>query len=178
MNSDCTFVSKLDNGATFYAAIADGGRELYVLQTTPGVIASGVATAQSRTSREEEESDGGPQACRVALTRGVYAFISQGSAGPPTVPAPAAGPLAGVGTVSFASNGTFQLTAVRSANGIIDPQPLNLTGKYNFTQGCNFQMVFDVVGFHFTGTVVASGREVIFSETDPGTTFVVTAKKM
>ena len=93
-------------------------------------------------------------------------------------PPPAAGPLAGVGTVAFLPNGSFKLTAVRSANGFIDPQRLNLTGSYTFTQDCNFQMTFDVVGFHFNGTVVNGGKEVIFLETDPGTTFVVNAKKM
>ena len=179
VNADCTFVSKLENGATFFAAIVDGGQELFVLQTTPGVIASGVATLQAgrRDGNDGSESISAG-ACRSAITRGVYGFISQGAGAPPTVLPPAAGPLAGVGTVRFAPNGTFALTAVRSANGIIDPQPLNLTGSYFFTQGCNFQMVLNVVGFHFNGTVVNNGAEVSFLETDPGATFVVKAKKM
>lgn len=179
VNADCTFVSKLDNGATFFASIVDGGQELFVLQTTPGVIASGVAFLQSAGRGDDGDSDSSYSgACRIATTRSVYGFISQGTGAAPTVPPPAAGPLAGVGTVSFAPNGSFKLTAVRSANGIIDPQPLNLTGSYFFTQDCNFQMTFNVVGFHFNGTVVNGGKEVTFLETDPGTTFVVQAKRM
>ncbi|MBS1825905.1 MAG: hypothetical protein JST93_11335 [Acidobacteria bacterium] len=178
---DCTFVSTLENGATFYASIVDGARELLVIQTTPGVIAAGAALLQNAPRRNDDDDffeRGRPNSCRIGLTRGVYGFISEGFAGPPTVPPPAAGALAGVGTVAFDTNGRFRLTAVRSANGIIDPQPLNLTGVYTFTQDCNFNMTFDVVGFHFNGTVAASGDRVSFLETDPGTTFVVQAKKM
>ncbi|MBL8177230.1 MAG: hypothetical protein JNK48_21325 [Bryobacterales bacterium] len=180
VSPDCTFVSALENGATFYASIVDNARELYVLQTTPGVVASGVASVQSQRGNgpNVELESNRPFACRAALTRGVYGFISQGFAGPPTVPAPAAGPLAGVGTVAFDENGRFRLTAVRSANGIIDPQPLNLTGSYLFTNDCNFTMNFEVVGFRFNGTVSNNGAEVQFLETDPGTTFLVKAKKM
>jgi hypothetical protein len=153
----------------------DGGRRLYVLQTTPGVIASGTAYQQS--PKRDDDDDTLPGACHVALTRGAYGFISQGTGAPPTVQPPVAGPLAGVGTVAFSSNGTFRLKAVRSSNGIIDPQPLNLTGTWAFTQDCNFRMYFDVVGFHFNGSVVNGGRDVLFLETDPGTTFVVQATK-
>jgi hypothetical protein len=176
VDSDCTFVSKLENGATFFASIVDGGNRLYVLQTTPGVIASGTAYLQSPRRRDDDD-DFSPRACRVALTKGPYGFISQGTSAPPTVQPPAAGPLAGVGTVAFSPNGTFLLKAVRSANGLIDPQPLNLTGNYSFTQDCNFQMYFNGVGFHFNGTVVNGGRDVIFLETDPGTTFTVLATR-
>ncbi len=175
VNADCTFTSKLANGATFYAVIVDGGNELDVIQTNTGVIASGVAALEGAARGEGDEFAGG---CRAALTRGVYGFISQGTGAPPTVPPPAAGPLQGVGTVAFAANGTFHLTAVRSANGIIDPAPLSLTGSYVFTDGCNFKMTFNGVGFHFNGTAVNGGKEAIFLETDPGTTFVVKAKKM
>lgn len=183
VNADCTFTSRLENGATFYASIVDSGRELFVIQTNPGVVASGVASLQSGRLDDDSDDNGNGnrermQSCRVALTRGVYGFISQGTGAPPTVPAPAAGPLTGVGTVNFAPNGSFKLTAVRSSNGIIDPQPLNLTGNYQFTSDCNFQMKFDVVGFQFNGTVTNGGREAFFLETDPGTTFLVKAKRM
>jgi hypothetical protein len=176
VSADCTFVSKLANGATFFGSIVDDGRELFVLQTTPGVIASGVATLQSNKRFDFDDLEGG--SCRNAITRGAYGFISQGTGAAPTVPPPAAGPLAGVGTVEFLPNGHFKLTAVRSVNGIIDPSPLSLTGTYAFTQDCNFQMTFDVVGFHFNGTVVNGGKELNFLETDAGTTFLVDAKKM
>ncbi len=176
VNADCTFVSKLENGATFFAVIVDDGQRLYVLQTTSGVIASGTAYLQS--PKRSDDDDVSSRGCRSAITSGAYGFISQGTSAPPTVPSPAAGPLAGVGTVIFATDGTFNVKAVRSANGIIDPQPLDLTGSYFFTQECNFQMTFDVVGFHFNGTVVKGGKEVSFLETDPGTTSIVQGTKI
>jgi hypothetical protein len=175
VNPDCTFTSRLDNGVTFYAVIVDDGTELYVLQTTPGVVASGTAVRQTPSrSLGLDHFFGG---CNAGIYRGTYGFISTGFAGPPTVPSPAAGPLAGVGTVSFDPNGTFKLTAVRSANGIIDPQPLALTGTFTTGPDCTFKMVFEV-GFHFDAVIADGGQEITFFETDPGTTFVVKAKKM
>ncbi len=79
--------------------------------------------------------------------------------------------------MAFGEDGKFRLTAVRSANGIIDPQPLQLTGTYAYTSDCSFQMNFDGVGFRFNAIIAGGGREVLFLETDPGTTFVVKAKK-
>ena len=61
VNADCTFTSKLDNGATFFASIVDGGQELFVLQTTPGVIASGVGSPQS--GQRGNDDDSGRTAC-------------------------------------------------------------------------------------------------------------------
>jgi hypothetical protein len=125
---------------------------LYVLQTTPGVIASGVASLQSGGHGDEGNSgSGGPGACRSAIASGVYGFISQGTGAQPTVLLPATGPLTGIRTVSFSPQGSFRLIAARNANGLIDPQPLNLSGSYTFAQDCNFRMVFDAVGFHFKG---------------------------
>jgi len=179
VNADCTFVSTLDNGATFFASIVDGAQQLFVLQTTPGVIASGVASLQTapHDNDHENRSKKSPN-CQATLTGGVYGFISSGTAAAPTVPPPAAGPLAGVGTVRFLPNGSFVLTAVRSVNGFIDAEPLHLTGSYVFTQNCEFDMAFDDVGFHFKATVSDGGDDVRFLETDPGTTFVVHARKM
>jgi hypothetical protein len=34
------------------------------------------------------------------------------------------------------------------------------------------------IGFHFNGVIANGGNEVAFIESDPGTTFVVKAKKM
>jgi hypothetical protein len=39
-------------------------------------------------------------------------------------------------------------------------------------------MTFLVVGFHFNGTVVNGGKDVVFLETDPGTAFVVQATRI
>jgi hypothetical protein len=175
VNKDCTFTSKLENGATFFAAIVGNAAELYVLQTNPGVIASGIAV--NRSGRDRGDNDSRWWSCQAAITRGAYGFISTGYAGPPTVPPPAAGALAGVGTVDFDPRGTFRLTAVRSANGIIDPQTLTLNGTYTMGPDCTFKMTFDV-GFHFTAVITNGASEIEFIETDPGTTFVVHARKI
>jgi hypothetical protein len=78
--------------------------------------------------------------------------------------------------VSFDKRGGFLLTATRSVNGTLDPEPLALTGTYAFNDGCGLQMSFDV-GFSFNGTIVDGGREIVFIETDPGTTLLVRAQR-
>jgi hypothetical protein len=102
--------------------------------------------------------------------------MANGVAGPPTVPPDAAGPLTGVGTVTFHKGGAFTLTALRSVNGVLDPAPLTLLGTYAFSGDCTFRMSFDV-GFTFTAALVDGGREIVFLETDAGTTLVVRAKR-
>lgn len=181
VSPDCTYTSSLENGATFRAVIVNDGRELYILQTNTGVIIPGTALRQDPFPPSLDDLRGliRPFACRASLlTDGVYGFISEGAAGPPTVPAEFAGPLAGVGTVAFSPRGTFELRAQRSVNGNIDPAILPLTGTYTFNSDCTFQMVFDVVGFTFNGMVAAGGRQLLFVETNPGTTFVVKAKRI
>jgi hypothetical protein len=61
-------------------------------------------------------------------------------AGPPTIQPELAGPLEGVGTVSFDKRGGFTLAATRSVNGTLDPDPLTSTGTYTFTDACTFRM--------------------------------------
>ncbi len=55
VNNDCTYTSRLENGATFYAVIVNEGHDLLVIQTNNGVAAVGVAKrinpGQSRTNR-------------------------------------------------------------------------------------------------------------------------------
>jgi hypothetical protein len=181
VSPDCTYVSALDNGATFRAVIVNDGRELYILQTNAGVIITGTALRQDtlKPTLDDLRSIVRPFGCRASqITEGVYGFISDGAAGPPTIPAELAGPLAGVGTVAFSARGTFDLRAQRSVNGNIDPEIVPLTGTYTFNPDCTFRMTFDVVGFTFNGMVADGGRQLLFVETNPGTTFVVKAKRI
>lgn len=111
VNGDCSYTSQAENGVTFRAVIIDEGREVLILQTTPAVVITGIASRQ-------------PSRCdSKTLQGGTYGFIAEGAAGPPTLPAELTGPLAGVGTVVFNRDSSFTLTAVRSANGVIDPTP-------------------------------------------------------
>lgn len=165
VNGDCSYTSQAENGVTFRAVIIDDGREVLILQTTPAVVIAGTASRQ-------------PSRCdRKTLQGGTYGFVAEGAAGPPTLPAELTGPLAGVGTVVFERDSSFTLTAVRSANGVIDPAPLALTGTYSMNPDCTFSMAFDV-GFTFEAAIVNGGKEILFVETDPGTALIVKAKKI
>jgi hypothetical protein len=115
--------------------------------------------------------------CSEKTIQGRYGFISSGSAALPTIPAEGKGPLTGVGTVSFSPQGEFTLVATRSVNGRIDPEPLALTGSYTVNDDCTLTLSF-VVGFTFRAIIVDGGKEIRFIETDPGTTFIVVAKKI
>ncbi len=63
-----------------------------------------------------------------------------------------------------------------SVGGVLDPQPLPLTGTFTVGSDCSVRMQFDV-GFDFSGTLVDGGREIVFVETDPGTTLLVKARR-
>lgn len=131
VNDDCSFTSQTENGATFRAAIVDGGRELLILQTNHGVVIAG--TAESRESsavrrNTEREAEGRVAQCTNAALAGSYGFLAEGAAGPPTIPAAVAGPLDGVGIVTLNANGSFMMSAQRSVAGTVDPQALPLTG--------------------------------------------------
>jgi hypothetical protein len=169
VNPDCTYTSVADNGVTFYAAILDGGDEIAIIQTTPGVAISGRARRVDRGH--------GEGTCERRIAGRTYGFTASGSAGPPTVPPEVAGPLVGAGIVAFEPDGTFVLTARRSVAGLVDPEPLVLAGTYTVAADCTLDMAFDV-GFTFTGVVVDRGREFVLVETDPGTALVVTAKRL
>jgi hypothetical protein len=43
VNKDCTYDSMAENGATFRSVIVNGGKEILILQTTPGVAITGTA---------------------------------------------------------------------------------------------------------------------------------------
>lgn len=175
---DCTFTSSLDNGTTFRGVIADNRQELFVLQTTPATVIAG--TAQKLASpfiRAADLAAIRPARCSERTVHGNYAFIAEGFAAPPTVPPEAAGPLAGVGTVSYQPDGSFKLNAQRSVNGTLDPGLLALGGKYEVGRDCSITMDFEV-GFHCTGVISNGGKDIGFVETDPGTTLLVKAKRM
>ena len=177
VNEDCTYTSIAENGVTFRAVIVNGGDELLILQTTPGVVISGTAQRRGRSREKPANLLESTPSCGARAIRGTYGFLANGMAGPPTIPAELAGPLMGVGTVTFDKGGSFTLVAARSVNGTLDPEPLTLTGTYNFTDRCSFRMVFDV-GFTFNATIVEGGEELLFIETDPGTTLTVRAKRL
>lgn len=174
VNSDCSYSSEASNGVSFQAAIVDGGRELFILQTTPGVVITG--TAKKRDAEQDRERDARPRACSAARFAGTYGFLADGSAGAPTLPGTPFGPLAGVGIIDVKPDGTFMMMARRSVGGVLDPASLPLTGSYSISLDCTAELAFDV-GFHFTAVIV-DNSEAVFVETDPGTAVTVVSKRL
>lgn len=176
VNSDCSYTSQASNGATFRAVIADNGRQLLILQTNPGTIIAGVAEKQQQISIGDIIDDLRPVQCSAAGVAGTYGFIAEGFAGAPALPGAPFGPLAGVGVVTLNVDGTFMMTAQRSVNGAIDPQPLPLSGNISVSPDCTAKLTFDV-GFHFDASIV-SRSEMFFIETDPGTALIVKSERL
>ncbi len=174
VNSDCSYTSAASNGVSFQAAIVNGGLELFILQTTPGVVITGVA--KKRGAEPDREREDRPRACSAARFAGSYGFLADGSAGAPTLPNTPFGPLAGVGIIDVKPDGTFTMAARRSVGGVVDPATLPLTGSYSVSSDCTAELVFDV-GFHFNATII-DGSEAVFVETDPGTAVTVVSKRL
>lgn len=174
VNSDCSYTSQASNGASFSAVIVDHGREILILQTNKGVAITGTAEARRRPEADAI-SNSERKTCDSVSFAGAYGFLAAGFAGAPTLPGDPFGPLAGVGIVNVSPDGTFTMTAQRSVNGVIDPEPLQLKGTYQFTSRCTVELSFEV-GFHFIAELV-NGDEAVFIETDPGTAVIVKTKR-
>jgi hypothetical protein len=178
VNSDCSYTSKASNGVTFRAVIVKGGHELLILQTTPGVVITGLAKKKGIEDNEkyEEAFHESHKTCSAPSFAGTYGFLADGFAGAPILPNTPFGPLAGVGVITVRPDGTFMMMAQRSVGGMLDPAPLPLTGAYTVSGNCTAELTFDV-GFHFTATII-NNSESVFIETDPGTALTVVAKRL
>ena len=178
VNSDCSYTSKASNGVTFRAVIVNNGRKLLILQTTPGVVITGIAKKKDAEHDEKYEEDFGEgrNTCSAVGFVGTYGFLADGFAGAPTLPNTSFGPLAGVGVITVRPDGTFMMMAQRSVGGVLDPAPLPLTGSYAISSNCTAALTFDV-GFHFTATII-NDSESDFIETDPGTALTVVSKRL
>lgn len=178
VNSDCSYTSKASNGVTFRAVIVHDGRELLILQTTPGVVITGIAKKRGVEPNEKYEKGFGEnqRTCSAASFTGSYGFLADGFAGAPTLSNTSFGPLAGVGVIQVRPDGSFMMMAQRSVGGLLDPAPFPLTGSYSVSSTCTADLTFDV-GFHFAATII-DHSESVFIETDPGTALTVVAKRL
>lgn len=172
VSSDCVVTAQYPSGVTTRNVLIDGGRAMYAMQTNAGTTIGGLS---QRAGRSDDIDRGHPR-CTAQGVAGRYGFFAEGYAGPPTLPLPAAVPLVGTGVVTLDRSGRFDATAQRSVGGVLDPQPLPLTGTFTVGSDCSVRMQFDV-GFDFSGTLVDGGREIVFVETDPGTTLLVKARR-
>jgi hypothetical protein len=145
---------------------------MYAMQTNPGTTIGGLSLRSGGT----DDVDRKRLRCSKEGLAGRYGFLAEGYAGPPTLPLPSAVPLVGNGVVTLDRSGSFDATAQRSIGGTLDPQAVPLSGSFWVDSGCSVGMKFDA-GFNFSGTVVDGGREVVFVETDPGTTPIVKARR-
>lgn len=150
---------------------------LLSVMTLGGIFFSGASTSATTALAQTIGGNVGSPVCSETTIAGRYGFISSGSAGPPTLAADAKGPLTGVGTVNFEPQGAFTLVTTRSVNGKLDEKPQVLTGTYKVNTDCTLALSF-VVGFTFRAIIVDGGKEIRFIETDPGTAFIVVAKRI
>jgi hypothetical protein len=172
VDGDCVVTAQYPSGVTTRNVLVDGGRAMYAMQTNAGTTIAGVSQRLGRSDDLDRER----LRCTPQGLAGRYGFIAEGHAGPPTLALPASVPLVGNGRVTLQASGRFDATALRSVGGMLDAQPLALSGSFSVGADCAVQMSFDV-GFNFSGTVVDGGREIVFVETDPGTALVVRARR-
>jgi hypothetical protein len=172
VGSDCVVTAQYPSGVTTRNVLIDGGRAMFAMQTNTGTAIGGV----SQRARRSDDLDAPPRRCTVEALAGRYGFLAEGVAGPPTLPLSASAPLVGNGVVHLEHDGSFSAQALRSVGGVLDAQPLALAGSFTVAQDCAVTMKFDV-GFNFAGTVVDGGREILFVETDPGTSLTVKARR-
>lgn len=172
VDSDCVVRATYPSGVSTRNVLVDGGRAMLAMQTNPGTTIGGVSQRAARS----DDLDRGRLRCTPQGLAGRYGFYAEGVAGPPTLPLAGAAPLVGNGVVTLQRSGRFEASALRSVGGVLDAQPLALAGSFGVDADCAVQMVFDV-GFVFAGTVVDGGREIVFVETDPGTTLLVRARR-
>jgi hypothetical protein len=142
MSADCS--GKMFSGGQEVArfALADRGRQLFILSVTPGETISGVEKKVAR------------QGCTTAGVDGVYPFYRTG-----TTPA---GPLAALGLSIFdgAGNNTATQTIVR--NGTLIP-PVPITAFYEVSADCTGRLITAATGQPFALLVVVEKGKEIFS---------------
>ncbi len=174
VSSDCVVTAQYPSGVTTRGVLIDDGRAMYAIQTNAGTTIAG--TALRADARPDDSRDRTHLRCTNDALAGRYGFLAEGYAGPPTLPLPSSVPLVGNGVVTLERSGAFTLQAVRSVGGLIDPQTVVLSGAFSVGADCAVQMKFDV-GFTFAGTAVDAGDEILFVQTDPGTTLIVKARR-
>jgi hypothetical protein len=140
VNADCS--GKLLSGGQEVAqfTLADRGKQLFHLSTTPGETIRGVE--KKVTQRR----------CTVARLDGTYGFYRSG-----TVPA---GPLAAVGFATYDGAGTVAGPQTISRNGTIISNPVR-TDSYEVSADCTGRLI-DATGQEFARLVVVERGTEIF----------------
>jgi hypothetical protein len=126
-------------------------------------IAAAIALALGAVPIAKADDKG----CNVASLNGTFAFSSSGFI---TVPPAFAGPFAGVGTQTFAGDGTTTAIASQSQNG--NQLKVTITGTYTVNPDCTGTLTLQASpgGFtsHFFFVLDDSANELLAICTDPG----------
>ncbi|MFN7919127.1 MAG: hypothetical protein U0Q16_03465 [Bryobacteraceae bacterium] len=174
VNGDCTFVSKLDNGATFHGVIVNAARELFVQQTNAGTSLIGSAKLIEPKGTLEAGFREAP--CQAKNLTGVFGVRASGKIGPPLPGRPEVVPQIRVGTAEFSADGSFVLNSLVNTNGVVESDIQRSTGTYTL-DGCRIKVFLNLsVGLPFEGVLADAGREFTLVEAIPGTTMLVTGK--
>lgn len=175
VNADCTFVSRLANGAAFHGVIVNAGRELFIQQTNAGTSIIGTARLIDPNGTPEAIYRDSP--CETKTLSGVFGVRAAGKIGPPLPGRPAVVPQIRVGTAEFFPDGTFNLNTLVNTSGTVESDIQRTTGTYTVSEGCRVKLLLNLsVGLPFDGTLTDAGREMNFVESIPGATMLVVAK--
>ncbi|MGE0131081.1 MAG: hypothetical protein AB7U82_23635 [Blastocatellales bacterium] len=163
-NNDCTgagkfFVQALNLEVTYNLIVTDGGEQIELLNTNPGVVLHGVARRISRRG-------GLPPRCNNGTVLGAYGYRLDGSL--PNVPAVAIG---GVLTHSIDSgyNGVLSGSDTVSFAGQYSPRANQ--GTYKLESNCRGAAFYtDNLGnkVNYVFVAVDGGETIYFQGSDPG----------
>ena len=170
VESDCTGMATIHGGLTAQLRfmLVERGQEIDVIDTDPGIVATGQIVRQQ------------VEGCTNASFKGVYSFATTGSFFAPTPTGPAeAGDVAAFGRIVADGRGGDTEISQASFNGgqAADTQ----TGTYTVNPDCTGSArsthhpsnAVDTVNF----VIVEGGAEAKFIVTNPGAVFVGTVDK-
>jgi hypothetical protein len=163
---DCTGTAQIHNGqtASLRFMLVEGGQEVNVIDTDPGVVAAGQITRQQMTG------------CTLASFKGVYSFVGSGSV---YGPGGELGDVAVFGRIAADGHGHTTQSSNASFNGFQDAD--TQVGTYTVNADCTgtatdvHQRTGQVE--HVMFVLVEGGAEAKFVVTDPGVVFAGTVDR-
>jgi hypothetical protein len=154
---DCSGTANIHNGqtATLRFMLVEGGQEVNIIDTDPGVVAAGQITRQQM------------RACTLASLKGVYSFAASGSV---YGPGGELGDVAVLGRIEADGRGHTTQSSNSSFNGLQDAD--TQVGTYTVNSDCTGTAadVHQRTGRveHVTFVLVEGGAEAKFVVTDSG----------
>ncbi len=148
VNADCSGNLFSDGQEVARFALADRGKQVFILSVTPGETVRGV------------EKKVALRGCTNASLDGTYGFYRTG-----TTPF---GPLAAVGIATFDGAGTTTANQTIVRNGTIRP-PVPINERYEVNADCTGRLITTATGLDFARVVVVErGKEIFMLSLSPG----------